>query len=97
MSAVDGELVAKGMLVRWSTRSIARITDPIDAERARLTEIIREAGRQIRCLAVVRGAAVYDRCTASASSAQVPWSHSGLFPRTPRMILRIRYLLAFHL
>ena len=34
--------------VRWSARSIARMTDPIDAERERLTEIIRDAGGQIR-------------------------------------------------
>lgn len=55
MSAVGGELVVKGMLVRWSTRSIARMTDPIDAERARLTEIIREAGGQIRKSQFLKG------------------------------------------
>jgi hypothetical protein len=36
------------MLVRWLARSIGRMTDSIDAERARLTEIIHEAGGQIR-------------------------------------------------
>ena len=30
-----------------SARRIARVTDPIDAERERLTEVIREAGGQI--------------------------------------------------
>jgi len=58
MSAVDGELVVKGMLVRWLMRSIARMTDPIDAERARLTEIIREAGGEIRKSQFLKGDSV---------------------------------------